>query len=339
MFLLICILIMWAMIFGMAFFYIGSLKEALAPRMLYQFTLAIIVATVAWLFGAYFLAFEGHWSSVVTAGHLSLYRILDILFQLCFCLYAVVMFIGSIIDRVKTRSLLLAVFVWVFLVYSPLAYLIWRPEGFLAQMGVEDFSGGIVVHLSAGLSTYVLAYYKGRTDHIHDKLREEWLYLGMILVTLGWFGFNVVPVGQLNDAAGQVLLNTLLAIISGGLAWSLASYFSTKEESSLALLNGMIVGLVTSTAGVGYLDALPIVIVTFLASFLTYFLTDAISKKLSVDDVVDPFGMNGIGGLLGSLGVIVFHPHIIGAQLLAIAIASLLSLLVTWAIARFIMAS
>ncbi|MGJ0022080.1 ammonium transporter [Streptococcus dysgalactiae] len=334
MFLLICILVMWVMIFGVACFYFGSLDKQLTPQVIYRFTLAILMATLIWILGAYFFAFEGKMQTLMTVKSVSLERALDVFFQLCFCLYAVVMLIGAIIDRVKTSHLLLLVGVWISLVYTPLAYLMWNTEGLLANLGARDFSGGMVVHLSAGLSTYILAHFAGKTPHQHEKIRQEWLYLGMILVTFGWFGFNVGPVGQLNALAGQVLLNTLLAIVCGGFSWSLLTFLRHKEESTVALLNGMIVGLVTSTAGVGYLNTGEISLLTFVASGLTCLLTDYLSHQLPVDDVVDSFAMNGIGGFLGSLGLALLRPQLLLPQILAIFVTIFLSTLVSFVLGK-----
>ncbi|MGT2958778.1 hypothetical protein [Streptococcus bovimastitidis] len=161
--------------------------------------------------------------SVLFAGNIKLKDSLETFFQLCFFLYAIVMLVGSVMDRLRTGQLILLGVLWMTFVYCPLAYLIWNPEGFLAQLGALDFSGGIVVHLSAGVSSLVLALLVGPSRHLHnDPVEVKWHYLGMLLITLGWFGFNAGPVGELNQQAGQVLINSLLAIIAGGLSWSVA---------------------------------------------------------------------------------------------------------------------
>lgn len=157
MFLLLCILVMWLMIFGVAKFYFATLNSILLPKIIFQFVLLVLVSSFVWLFFAYGLTFNGSLVSPLFEDKLSLEVVLDILFQLCFCLYALVMLIGSVIDRFPLKALLLTVVLWIFLVYCPLVFLIWAPQGPLAQLGVKDFSGGIVVHLSAGVSSLVLA--------------------------------------------------------------------------------------------------------------------------------------------------------------------------------------
>lgn len=319
--------------FWSCFFYFGALKVELTAKLIYQFTLSILLTTLIWLLGMYSLTFHGHFSFLFDSKE-SLSFMLDALFQLCFCLYAVVMLIGAVIDRVTTKEILMIVALWVIFVYCPLAYLIWNKSGLLSQLGVLDFSGGMVVHLSAGLSTYVLAFLRGKTHHVHNKIRYEWLFLGMILVTFGWFGFNAGPVGQLNQKASQVLINTLIAILSGGFSWGILSYQKYQKEDCTALLNGMVVGLVTSTAGVGFANGFQMLIITSVSSSLTYLLTIKLNQLAHIDDVVDSFSMNGLGGLFGSIGICLFYPKAFGVQLLAILLTICLSFIVTFMIGK-----
>lgn len=151
----------------------------------------------------------------------------------------------------------------------------------------------------------------------------------MVFVTVGWFGFNAGPALTLNQVAGVALLNTLIAIIAGGLSWTLASYLMMKEIRSSVLLNGIIVGLVTSTAGVGYVKPIQMLLICFIASYLTYLSSVYMAQLQLIDDVVDSFSMNGVGGLFGSLGVIAYYPKVALPQLLAILVTLTLSILMT----------
>ncbi|MCC9697017.1 ammonium transporter, partial [Streptococcus agalactiae] len=128
----------------------------------------------------------------------------------------------------------------------------------------------------------------------------------------------------------------IFAIIGGGLSWTLAAKWNGEEEKTGSLLNGIIVGLVTSTAGVGYLLTWQLLAVTFFASLFTYFVTDYVAKAFAIDDVVSSFGMNGIGGLLGSLGVGLFKLSHMPVQLLALATTILLSIIMTYIISKAI---
>ncbi|VTS17962.1 ammonium transporter [Streptococcus pseudoporcinus] len=335
MFLFVCILVMWLMIFGVALLYVSSLKPELSSPIMYRFQLIILVSSLVWILFAFGLTFKGTLWSPFFSHPVNLNSILELLFQLCFCLYAIVMLIGSVIDRMPTSLLLKVTILWMLLVYCPLAFLIWNPHGFLASIGVRDFSGGMVVHLSAGLSSLILAKQVGKTPHQHpQEIQVKWQFLGVLLVTFGWFGFNAGPAGDFNQLAAIALLNSFLAIISGGISFSIAEYVLERKHTLPVLLNGTVVGLVTSTAGVGFVSPLQMVFICFFASFGTYALSFFIAKYLDVDDVVDSFAMNGIGGFLGSLGVICFDPSVILAQLLSLIITILLSVVGTYLIVK-----
>ncbi|CEF51700.1 ammonium transporter [Lactococcus garvieae] len=132
------------------------------------------------------------------------------------------------------------------------------------------------------------------------------LLIGMIFITFGCFGFNMGPVGRWNQQSAYIFLNTFLAIISGGLSWVLGAQFVPNSDRTERLLNGVIVGLVTSTAGIGYLTSIQVAVLTFIASICTFVLSQWVSDIIPIDDVVTSFGINGIGGFLGSLGVVLF---------------------------------
>ena len=114
------------------------------------------------------------------------------------------------------------------------------------------------------------------------------------------------PVGRWNQQSAYIFLNTFLAIISGGLSWVLGAQFVPNSDRTERLLNGVIVGLVTSTAGIGYLTSIQVAVLTFIASICTFVLSQWVSDIIPIDDVVTSFGINGIGGFLGSLGVVLF---------------------------------
>ncbi|CAM4149197.1 ammonium transporter [Streptococcus penaeicida] len=335
MFLFICILMMWLMIFGVGMTYYANLSGKLSGKIIFQFVILILMASLAWLLWGYGLSFRTSIWSVLFAGNIKLKDSLETFFQLCFFLYAIVMLVGSVMDRLRTGQLILLGVLWMTFVYCPLAYLIWNPEGFLAQLGVLDFSGGIVVHLSAGFSSLVLALLLGPSPHLHnDPVEVKWHYLGMLFITLGWFGFNAGPVGELNQQAGLVLINSLIAIIAGGISWSVAEFLIEKKESAPAVLNGMVVGLVTSTAGVGYLAPWQMLLIVSISSTIAFLAMWQLRLRNLVDDVVDSFAMNGVGGFCGSLGILLFYPSHLIAQSISILLTILLSLFMTWLIAK-----
>lgn len=337
MFLLLCSLIMWLMIFGLGLMYVGYLSPKLSSRIFYQYTLTMLWTTFLWLACAYFVSFQGRLDSIFSQQEVSQKVLLDLLCQLCFALYAVGMMVGATIDRTKTHHLILLSTFWLLLVYCPLAYLIWHPGGWLFQLGVVDFSGGLVVHVSAGFSSLILAKLLGKTPHQHSNTQHLPLYLGMMLISFGWFGFNMAPVGELSSKSVLIIIKTLLAIISGGLTWSILAKWHKEKELTVPLLNGVIVGLVTSTSAVGVANPLEMMLICGTASSLTYLMMAWIQKHLSPDDVVDSFAMNGIGGLLGSLGVIAIAPETALPQIIGVLVTITVSMIVTIVVGKMVL--
>ncbi|CAM3357278.1 ammonium transporter [Streptococcus pluranimalium] len=337
MFLLICSLMMWLMIFGLGLMYVGYLSPRLSNRIMFQYTITMLWTSFLWMAFAYFISFQGQLDSVFLSHHLPTNLMLELFCQLCFALYAVGMMIGATVDRTKTHHLILLSSAWLLLVYCPLAYLIWNPAGWLTQLGVVDFSGGLVVHLSAGLSSLVLAKLLGNTPHEHSNNQHLPLYLGMLFITFGWFSFNMAPVGQLNGKSVLIAINTLVAIISGGLAWSFLAKWHKETNLTVATLNGVIVGLVTSTSAVGMANPLEMMLICGTASSLTYLMMTWIQKTLLLDDVVDSFAMNGLGGLLGSLGVIAIAPETALPQIIGILVTIVVSVIVTIVVGKVVL--
>ena len=336
MFILICIFVMWLMIFGVASVYYSMVAERAHAHLLLVFVASLFVGTLVWFNGAYSLAFSNRWLWLANLQTIDVEELLNMMFQLCFVLYAIVMLIGSVIDRIQLKGILLLVGSWTAFVYAPLAHLFWNPNGWLQQIGALDFSGGMVVHLSAGLASYILAHAipSTRPQIPHSNIR--WLFIGVVFITLGWFGFNAGPVGELNQQAMLVIINTLLAIITGGFSWFIAYYVLHREQSIAALLNGMVVGLVTSTSSVGYVNPWQLIIIVAIASFITCWSIERVLTRYPIDDVVDSFGMNGIGGLLGSIGTVCFIPNALYGQFIGILVTILLSSIVTFALTKML---
>lgn len=336
MFLLIGIFMMWLMIFGVGCLYYGIVNKEKEEHIIKIFTLSILIATLTWLFGGYFLAFEGKWDTIFSLGNKDFDKIISILFQLCFCLYAVVMLIGSVIDRFTIKQTLIIVPIWIVFVYTPLVNFFWTDNGFINKLGALDFSGGMVVHLSAGISSFILALILGKSNTKSSKPRNAWIYIGMVFITLGWFMFNAGPVGELNGKSVLIILKSLLAIIAGGISWTLGNYILENDIQTDTLLNGMIVGLVTSTSSIGYVNTLQIILIVFFSSLFTYFVMNYINRIIVVDDVVDSFTMNGFGGLFGSIGTILFIRNSALGQIAGILLTILISVVVTFIFGKLI---
>lgn len=226
------------------------------------------------------------------------------LVQMDFYLYAIVMLIGTIVVTQGARYFMGFVPCWTLLVYCPLAYLLWNELGWLNQIGSLDFSGGIVVHLTAGLASLVLAkqVQPNGDQIIENDFRTK--YSATLMIMIGWLGFNMAPAGGFNQLANQVLVNTLVAVMMAMVGWTLFAQFVTKRVEIDDLLNGIICGLVTSTTLVGYVTPLGIGLVTFVAGMACPAVIAKMNQSSCYYDAVDSFAINAIGGLVGTLGLI-----------------------------------
>ena len=368
-FLFVCFIIMWLMIFGVCLYYTGLVKEKNRIHTLYYTITSLFLTMILWLIAGYSLAFHDNgivigdldWSifnlgNFIESEEQSL-DIFQMLFQMSFCMYAVVMLNGAIVERVNLKSFLLFLPLWILVVYIPLVYWIWSDSGWLMELGVLDFSGGMVVHISAGVSSLVLAKILGKR-HIENLPKAPnniiLVFLGTIFICFGWFGFNAGPVGEVNALTGMILVNTVVAIICGACGWTVTEYAKSGQLSLMGLLNGTIVGLVGSTSGVAYVSPVAMMMITFTAGIVCCFVVMFIQNKTNIDDAVDSFGMNAIGGIVGSLGTGFFATTamnsdgadglinggvtLMGKQILGIIISISLSALGTYLIAKLISA-
>lgn len=294
---LVCFLIMLPMIFSVPILYVGMLGQQGQEKALLGMTVAIFVAIGCWfafgnqLIGGANLLF-GSVSNIITG-----------LVQMEFYLYAIVMLIGTIVVTKGCRYFMGFVPLWTLLVYCPIAYLIWNDQGWLRQMGALDFSGGIVVHLTAGLTSLVLSR---KVTPVNDPIRENDFrtkYAATLMIMIGWLGFNLAPAGHFNQLANLVLVNTLIAVIGAMIGWLLFARLVANLIETDDLLNGIICGLVTSTCLVGYVRPLEIGLVTFVAGIACPTVIAKMNQSVTFYDAVDSFAMNAIGGLVGVGGL------------------------------------
>lgn len=308
LFVVLCILIMWPMLFSVPVLYGNSSKESSISDTLTMTSVGLFTAFMAWLLFGYVFSFgieETLFSSIGTyfeslqQGNVD--TLLSMILQGCFFLYAAGMFIGTLIHKVDWKFFLIFIPIWLLVVYVPVVFSFWNAEGFLNQLGALDFSGGLVVHITAGVTSLLLA--KQFTDEPVDVLeRHSNLpvnYVATTLICFGWFGFNLGPLGSVSPFIGLVILNTILAIIGGSLGYLLLEHKSVVSED---LLTGMMVGLVTSTALVGYASPFAVLLTSIISGLITCYYRN----QTLIDDPVDSFILNGIGGIIGTLGLILF---------------------------------
>lgn len=302
LFLLFCFGFMWLMIFGVILYYAGIVQKENASQVLLLGTVTLLCASFFWLAMGYSLSFYGNLTN--NFFHLAKMDVVHLLVQLLFFLYGVVMVVGSVVERGNWLYLFFFIPLWMVLVYAPICYSLWGEDAWLAHFGVLDFSGGLVVHGTAGIASLILAQTlpKRSKQEKTTATQEVFRFIGMIFISLGWFGFNMAPVGLLNNEAIQIWLNTLLAIIGGGFSWFFTAGWLEKNFSNDALVNGILAGLVSSTCSVAYVSPgvsfLIAVIVSISCCFAIFFMAHFFDH---LEDEVDSFGVNAVGGIVGSL--------------------------------------
>ena len=230
---------------------------------------------------------------------------ITVLSQLCFYLYALIMFVGTSLQKIKWQFLVTFIPLWTLLVYAPLANLIWSSNGFLYHMGALDFSGGLVVHLSAGITSLILAFFKRNTKPELPRNSPLLNYVATLFILTGWLGFNLAPAGTFQNHGPLIVINTLTAVIGAVVGWVSGSRLGLSLDSS-TLYNGIICGLVTSTALVAYVSTPSILIVTLISGLVCHYGTDLLASSTHFYDPINSFGINGIGGIVGTLGLILF---------------------------------
>lgn len=277
--------------------------------------ISILIGVIAWIVFGYFESFQFNLGSddlnqliAIWRGVPEMSTILNLFVQLDFFLYAVVMFSGSIVPQFSWKFFAVFVPLWLLLVYGPLANLIWSTNGWLNRIGALDFSGGLVVHLTAGLTSLVVARFIARPNEkmIVSPVGNTNHYTAMVLIFVGWFGFNLAPLGQLNHLAGLIILNTILAVLFATVGWGMTTYHSQHHLSVDDMINGVICGLVTSTALVGYVSPVAISVTALISGMICWLVTQYCHRTTRFYDAVDSFSINAIGGLVGTVGLILF---------------------------------
>ncbi|RYY26365.1 MAG: ammonium transporter, partial [Chitinophagaceae bacterium] len=226
-------------------------------------------------------------------------------FQLMFAIITPGLVVGAVAERIKFTSYILFIALFSLLVYAPLAHWTWHPEGILFKMGVLDFAGGTVVHISAGCAALAGALVlKRRKSHMEHKeippANIPYVLIGTGLLWFGWFGFNAGSALGANSLAVSALFTTNTAAAAAGLSWMFFDVLRGKKPSVLGFCIGAVVGLVAITPGAGFV-AIPQsitigVIAAIVSNIVVYY-----KQKSTLDDTLDVFPCHGVGGIVGML--------------------------------------
>ncbi|HFQ15068.1 MAG TPA: ammonium transporter [Rhodobacteraceae bacterium] len=273
------------------------------------------------------------------------------MFQATFAIITPALIVGAYVERIKFAAVLLFSAVWLLVVYVPVTHWIWG-GGWLAAMGVMDFAGGIVVHITAGVSALVIAMMLGRRrgypDHIQPPHAPWMVMTGASMLWVGWYGFNAGSALAADGNAGMALLATHMSAATASLVWLAVEWKRFGKPSLVGIVTGTIAGLATVTPASGFVGPLAGGILGLAGGIVCYMAVNYIKNTLKIDDSLDVLAVHGVGGFLGTLLVAVLAGlpggtgvsegatalSQLGVQALA-AIATLVwSALASWAIVK-----
>jgi Amt family ammonium transporter len=244
------------------------------------------------------------------------------IYQMMFAIITPALITGAFAERVRFSAMLLFCTLWTFIVYFPLAHMVWGEGGLLnAALGgrfpVLDFAGGTVVHISSGFSALVAAIYIGkRGGYPDDAMKPHSLvlsFIGACLLWVGWFGFNAGSALAASSLATSAFVATHFASAAGAVSWMIAERIRSGKASALGGISGAVAGLATVTQGSGFVQPFAAVLIGLIAGALCYYMVTTVKVKLGYDDSLDAFGVHGIGGLTGCLLTGVFATGAVNA--------------------------
>ncbi|MET0311532.1 MAG: ammonium transporter [Burkholderiaceae bacterium] len=227
------------------------------------------------------------------------------MFQLTFAIITAALVVGAFVERMRFSAMLWFVALWSLLVYAPIAHWVWEPGGWIAKMGALDFAGGSVVHINAGISGLVVAYFLGpRCGYGREAFEPFNLGLTMAgagMLWVGWFGFNAGSAVAADGRAGLAMAVTHIAAAAGAMSWMLGEWIVRGRPSLLGLCSGLVAGLVAITPAAGFVTPGSALIFGAVAGLACYWGATGLKRWLRADDSLDVFGVHGIGGIVGSL--------------------------------------
>ena len=339
---------------GLALFY-GGLVRARNVLSVFMHCFAIAcLMSVLWLVAGYSIAFGGdgaYWGGLgkmflngVDADTVSgtLPEVLFFAFQMTFAIITPALIVGAYVERIGFGFVLLFSAAWMLLIYAPVAHWIWG-GGFLAdggifgETGVRDFAGGIVVHETAGLAALVLAVMLGaRKNNTTPPHNPGYVMIGAAMLWVGWFGFNGGSQLAADGGAAMALTVTHISAATASLTWALWEKIKFGRASLVGIVTGTIAGLASITPASGFVDPVEALIIGAVAGVLCQEAVNLIRNKLSIDDTLDVFAVHGVGGIFGTIMIAAFGAGAWAAQLGALAIVGVFTIVGTYVIAKIV---
>ena len=357
-FMMICTALVFFMTPGLAFFYGGLVRRKNVCNTMMACVAIMGLSVLLWTMFGYSLSFGGNHAGIIgdfrwaflndvgwEAGPYAdtIPHLVFAVFQMMFAMITPALITGAVVGRMRFKALFAFIALWSFLVYYPMAHMVWGEGGFLAAIGSVDFAGGNVVHISSGVSALVLATYLGRRKgyektsyRIHNI---PFVVLGASLLWFGWFGFNAGSALAADGLAAHAFMTSAISSAAALVSWMLIDVIKDGKPTLVGASTGLVVGLVAITPGAGFVPIWSSYIIGALVSPICYFTMNFIKHKLKIDDALDAFGCHGIGGVWGGIatglfaktsinsvarwdGLVFGNVHLFVAQILSIIITA-----------------
>lgn len=357
-FMMICTALVFFMTPGLAFFYGGLVRRKNVCNTMMACVAIMGLSVLLWTMFGYSLSFGGNHAGIIgdfrwaflndvgwEAGPYAdtIPHLVFAAFQMMFAMITPALITGAVVGRMRFKALFAFIALWSFLVYYPMAHMVWGERGFLAAIGSVDFAGGNVVHISSGVSALVLATYLGRRKgyektsyRIHNI---PFVVLGASLLWFGWFGFNAGSALAADGLAAHAFMTSAISSAAALVSWMLIDVIKDGKPTLVGASTGLVVGLVAITPGAGFVPIWSSYIIGALVSPICYFTMNFIKHKLKIDDALDAFGCHGIGGVWGGIatglftktsinsvarwdGLVFGNVHLFVAQVLSIIITA-----------------
>ena len=321
-------LVLFMTIPGLALFYGGLVRANNVLSVLLQCFAITCMVTILWLVAGYSLAFGDTVGGAF--GSLSKYLYNGVAesslngtipesifatFQLTFAIITPALIIGAFAERMRFSAVLLFTALWSLLIYSPVAHWVWG-GGWLGDLGLMDFAGGTVVHVTAGTAAVVAAMVlgprRGFPGHVQPPHNMTLTVAGAAMLWVGWFGFNGGSALAANGDAAMALTVTHISAAAGAFTWMLIEWLRYGKPSALGAVTGMVAGLGTITPASGFVGPAGALVIGIAAGAVCLFATTFMKQKLKIDDTLDVFPVHGVGGALGTILTGVFASSALG---------------------------
>ena len=301
---------------GLSLFYGGLVRTKNVLSVLMQCFAIAVTISILWLIVGYSIAFgpseSAYWGGLsrmffsgVDINSMSgdIPETVFAGFQMTFAIITPALIVGAFVERIKFSSMLIFSILWTLIVYFPVANWVWG-GGWLGSMGLIDFAGGTVVHVTAGVGALVTALVIGQrkefgqTATLPHNLTMS--FTGAAMLWVGWFGFNAGSALAADGAAGMALFVTHISAATGALTWMVIEWLKFGKPSGLGAITGMVAGLATITPASGSVGPAGALLVGLAGGIICYYATTYLKQNLKIDDSLDVFPVHGVGGMVGT---------------------------------------